>query len=234
MQLSIYEVISPSNILFNEVQEYNIKDSNESYNRIPIQIKYDKKKKGPLVVETPFLFSFGVSKNLDKNGILIGYTMPVCLWPKDTSPNNNEKDFFNVIKLLEELSKEHLTKKLGEDVTLSSPLYYKKIEYTDKKGKKKIKVDESSSPILYPKFIYSNKSNKILSLFNGKKGNNLDPLKYIDYNCRVKMALIIEGLYVNDNKASLQIKIHECYVKNLEPRKSLIIIEESDDDDDDE
>ena len=30
--------------------------------------------------------------------------------------------------------------------SLSSPFYYKQIEYTDKKGKKKTKIDSSSAP----------------------------------------------------------------------------------------
>ena len=231
MELSSYKNITKENIVFNEAKEYKVKDSNLSYKRIPIQIKYTGKKRGPLVVETPFLFSFGVSKNLDKKfGKLTGYSIPVCLWSKDTSPKSSEKEFFDIINLLVNLSHQHLEKKYGAD--LSSPLYYKNIEYTDKKGKKKTKVDESSAPILYPKIIYSEKSNKFITLFKNKKGC-LDPLKYIDYNCRVKLALIFEGIFISDNTTSLQIKVHECYVKDLEPRKSLITINEESDDDDD-
>ena len=231
MELSSYKNITKENIIFNEAKEYRVKNSNLSYQRIPIQIKYSGKKKGPLVVESPFLFSFGVSKNLDKkSGKLTGYSIPVCLWSKDTSPKSSEKEFFDIINLLVDLSHQHLEKKYGPDLSLSSPLYYKQIEYTDKKGKKKTKVDESSAPILYAKLIYSEKSKKILSLFNGKKGC-LDPFKYIDYNCRVKLALIFEGIFISDNITSLQIKVHECYVKDLEPRKSLITIDEESDDD---
>ena len=234
MQLSSYENITQENIIFNEAKEYRVRDSNLSYKRIPIEIKYTSKKKGPLVVESPFLFSFGVSKNLDKkSGKLNGYSIPVCLWSRDSKPSSREKAFFDIVNLLKTLSQQHLENKYGADQTLSSPLYYKQIEYTDKKGRKKTKVDESSAPIFYTKLIYSDKSKKILSLFNGKKGS-LDPLKYIDYNCRVKLALIFEGIFISDTNTSLQIKVHECYIKELEPRKSLIKInEESSDDDDD-
>ena len=234
MELSSYENITQENIKFNEIKEYSVKDSNLSYKRIPIEIKYTNKKKGPLVVETPFLFSFGVSKNLDKkSGKLNGYSIPVCLWSRDSKPNSREKAFFDIVNLLKNLSQKHLEKKYESDefLTLSSPFYFKQIEYTDKKGRKKTKIDESSAPILYAKIIYSEKSKKILSLFNGKKGC-LDPLKYIDYNCRVKLALIFEGIFISNTVTSLQIKVHECYIKDLEPRKSLITITEESDDDD--
>ena len=238
MQLSSYENITEENIKFNEAKDYSVKHSNISYKRIPIEIKYTNKKKGPLVVETPFLFSFGVSKNLDKkSGKLNGYSIPICLWPRDSKPNSKEKAFFDIINMIVTLSQKHLEKKYGPDHAsfLSSPFYFKQIEYTDKKGKKKTKVDESSAPILYTKIIYSEKNKKILSLFKGKKGNDLDPYKYVDYNCRVKLALIFEGIFISDTNTSLQIKVHECYIKELEPRKSLIKInEESSDDDDDD
>ena len=232
MELSSYENITQENIKFNEVKEYLVKDSNLSYKRIPIEIKYTNKKKGPLVVETPFLFSFGVSKNLDKKtGKLNGYSIPVCLWQRDSKPNSREKAFFDIVNLLKNLSEKHLEKKYESDdiLSLSSPFYFKQIEYTDKKGKKKTKIDETSAPILYAKIIYSEKSKKILSLFNGPKGS-LDPLKYIDYNCRVKLALIFEGIYISNTVTSLQIKVHECYIRDLEPRKSLITITEESDD----
>ena len=228
MELSSYTNITKENIIFNQPKEYNVKKSNLSYKRIPIEIKYSKTKKGPLVVETPFLFSFGVSENIDKkSGKLNGYSIPICLWSKDSSPTSKEESFYNVIKLLKDLCTEHLEDKYG-DLTL--PLYYKKIEYTDKKGKKKTKVDESSAPILYTKIIYSDKSKKFLSLFRGKKGENLNPLKYLDFNCRVKLALVIEGIFISDTTTSLQIKVHECYVKELPERKSLINTEDDDKD----
>ena len=230
MELSNYESITKKNIIFNPAKEYN--KENISYKRIPIEIKYSKTKKGPLIIETPFLFSFGVNENIEKkSGKLNGYSIPACLWSKGESPSNKEQSFFNVLKLLKGLCEEHLDGKYGE---LTLPLYYKKIESTDRKGKKKTKIDETAAPILYSKLIYSDKSKKFLSLFKGAKGENLNPLKYIDFNCRVKLALTIEGIYIGDNTTSLQIKVYECYVKELPERKSLITNTADDDDDDDD
>ena len=76
--------------------------------------------------------------------------------------------------------------------------------------------------------IYSEKSKKILSLFKGKGGKDLNPFKCIDQYCNVKLALIIEGIFISKTVTSLQIKVHECYVKPLKPRESLLAIDEED------
>ena len=44
------------------------------------------------------------------------------------------------------------------------------------------------------------------------------------------MALIIEGIFISKTVVSIQIKVHECYVKALKPRESLLTINESDGD----
>ena len=228
MQLSSYENLNEVNIIFKEAKEFKVKDSKIKYKRIPIEIKYSNVKKGPLVIETPFLFSFGVTekKNQDTKK-LVGYSIPVCLWAKDSEPNNKEKAFLEVINKVT-LSQQYLEKEYGPDLasSLTSLLYYKQEEYIDKKGKKKIRIDPSFAPVFYAKLIYSEKSKKILSLFKGKGGKDLNPFKYINQYCNVKLALIIEGIFISKTVTSLQIKVHECYVKPLKPRESLLTIEE--------
>ena len=154
--------------------------------------------------------------------------MPVCLWSKDSEPNTKEKEFVDVINNVMELCRLHLESEYGADLasSLSSPFYYKQIVYTDKKGKKKTKIDPSSVPVLYAKLIYSEKSKKILSLFKTKGNKDLNPFRYIDQYRNVRMALIIEGIFISKTVTSSQIKVHECYVKPLKPRESLLTIEE--------
>ncbi|CAH3175133.1 unnamed protein product [Porites lobata] len=124
----------------------------------------------------------------------------------------------------------HLESEYGADLasSMSSPFYYKQVEYTDKKGKKKTKIDPLAAPVLYAKLIYSEKSKKILSLFKTKGNKDFNPFKYIDQYCNVKMALIIEEIFISKTVTSLQIKVHECYIKPLKPRESLLTIEEED------
>ena len=156
--------------------------------------------------------------------------MPVCLWSKDSVPNTKELSFFETLSNVVLMFRRYLESEYGADLasSLSSPFYYKQVEYIDKKGKKKTKIDESSAPVLYAKLIYSEKSKKILSQFKTKGKNNLNPFKYINQYCNVKMALIIEGIFISKTVTSLQIKVHECYVKPLKPRESLLTIEEED------
>ena len=236
MQLSSYDHLTPENIVFNEAKEYKVKDSKIKYKRIPIEVKYPNGKKGALVVETPLLFSFGVNekKNQETNK-LVGYSIPVCLWSKDSEPNTKERSFFDAINNVTTISQQHLENEYGADLasTLSSPFYYKQEEYTDKKGKKKTRIDPSAAPVLYAKLIYSEKSKKILSLFKTKGKKDLNPFKYIDQYCNVKMALIIEGIFISKTVTSLQIKVHECYVKPLKPRESLLRIEEEEEEEED-
>ena len=103
-----------------------------------------------------------------------------------------------------------------------------------KKGKKKIKIDASAAPVLYAKLIYSEKSKKILSLFKTKGNKDLNPFKYIGQYCNVRMALLMEGIYMSKTVTSLQIKVHECYVNPLKPRESLLTIDEESDEESDE
>ena len=229
MQLSSYDHLTPENIVFNEAKEYKIKDSKIKYKRIPIEVKYPNGKKGPLVIETPVLFSFGVSeKKTQETNKLVGYSIPVCLWAKGSEANTKEKAFFDVINNITTASQQYLENEYGADLasTLSSPFYFKQEEYTDKKGKKKTRIDPSSAPVLYAKLIYSEKSKKILSLFRTKGKKDLNPFKYIDQYCNVKMALIVEGIFISKTVTSLQIKVHEFFVKPLKPRESLLTIEE--------
>ena len=223
MQLTSYENITQDNIIFNEAKEFKVKDSKIKYKRIPIEIKYPNGKKGALVVESPVLFSFGVSeKKNQETGKLAGYSIPVCLWSKDSAPNPKELSFFETLNNVVSMSQNYLESEYGPDLasSLSSPFYYKQKEYTDKKGKKKTKVDDSSAPVLYAKLIYSEKSKKILSLFKTKGRKDLNPFKYINQYYNVKLALIIEGIFISKTVTSLQIKVHECYVKPLKPRES--------------
>ena len=157
MQLSSYEHLTQDNIIFNEAKEFKVKDSKIKYKRISIEVKYPNGKKGALVIESPVLFSFGVNeKKNQETGKLVGYSMPVCLWSKDSSPNTKELSFFETLNNVVSMCQSHLESEYGADLAsfLSSPFYYKQIEYTDEKRKKKTKVDESSAPVLYAKLIY--------------------------------------------------------------------------------
>ena len=212
---------------------------------IKIQTMYDSTsasaKPGPLVIETPFLFSFGVNeRKSQETDEIVGYTLPVCLWGKDEEPTPLQNQFFKCLTKLQEYCHEYLEETYDSDVSerLSEILYYK--QTTDKKGRKK--RDESVSPILYAKLICSGKADetKILSLFRTKGDDksieSIDPMKYFEKYCTVKLALIIESIYISETSVSIQVKVSECYVKPSKQLtlKPLLTIEDSDSDSDEE
>ena len=80
----------------------------------------------PLVVETPFLFSFGISERKDQETNKVsGYSIPVCLWKKDAEPNQKETNFLNIINKVQELCQDHLSRDYSENqaTSLSDVLY---------------------------------------------------------------------------------------------------------------
>ena len=66
--------------------------------------------------------------------------------------------------------------------------------------------------------LYVQIKKKKLSLFRTKGQQNVDPFEYLNQYCKVKMALIIESIYISKTVVSLQIKVHEAYVKPVKPR----------------
>lgn len=82
------------------------------------------------------------------------------------------------------------------------------MEYTDKKGRKKTKNDESVAPV---------------------HQQNIKRFDYLDQYCKVKLALIVESIFISKTVTSIQMKAHEVYVKPLKPREKILFIEDSDD-----
>ena len=142
MQLSSFENINEDNIVFHAAKQFKVPNIKMKYERIKIEMKLPNGKTTPLVVATPILFSFGLSERKDQETNKInGYSIPVCLWKKDSEPNQREENFLNIIKKVQELCQDHLSREYDENksYSLTDMLYYKQIEYIDKKGKTKKK-----------------------------------------------------------------------------------------------
>ena len=95
---------------------------------------------------------------------------------------------------------------------MCEPLYYKQAEYKDKNGKTQ------------NVFTLTKQTKFFLCLEKRKKKVLGSPFDYLNQYCQVKMALVIEGIFMSKTVVSLQIKVHECYVKPLKPRQSLLTI----------
>ena len=225
MQLSKFENINDDNIVFLPAKQFKVPNSKMKYQRIKIEMKLPNGKTTPLVVATPILFSFGLSERKDQETNKInGYSIPVCLWKKDSEPNQRETNFLNIIKKVQLLCENHLSIEYGdnESTSLTDMLYYKQIEYVDKKGKNKKKRDESSSPVLYVKLIYSTETKKFSTLFKVKGKQEVKPLEYKDKFFNTRMAIIFDSIYLGGKSISIQVKAHEVYILPFEERKPLL------------
>ena len=109
-------------------------------------------------------------------------------------------------------------------------LYYKQVEQVDKKGKTKRKRDESSSPVLYVKLIYSSDTKKFSTIFRVKGNKEVKPLDYKDKYFNTRMAIIFDSIYKGRNSVSIQVKAHEVHILPFEERKSILDFKEYEDD----
>ena len=109
-------------------------------------------------------------------------------------------------------------------------LYYKQVEYIDKKGKTKKKKDETSSPVLYVKLIYSSDTKKFSTIFRLKGKQEVKPLDYKDKYFNTRMAIIFDSIYRGRNSVSIQVKAHEVHILPFEERKSILDFKENEDD----
>ena len=70
-------------------------------------------------------------------------------------------------------------------------------------------------------------------MFKTKGKDSVNPFNYLGQYCNVKMAIIIEGIFMSKTVTSIQVKAHEVYTNLLKPRQSLLTIQESDNESDD-
>ena len=113
-------------------------------------------------------------------------------------------------------------------------LYYKQVEYVDKKGKTKKKKDETSSPVLYVKLIYSSETKKFSTIFRVKGKKEVKPLDYKDKYFNTRMAIIFDSICKGRNSISIQVKAHEVHILPFEERKSILDFKENEDDNDED
>ena len=67
-----------------------------------------------MVIESPFLSSFGVSERKDlKSNEMVGYSLPVCLCNKDTNPTVEEHNFHKALINLTDICYQYLEDTYG-------------------------------------------------------------------------------------------------------------------------
>ncbi|PFX23308.1 hypothetical protein AWC38_SpisGene12151 [Stylophora pistillata] len=204
----------------NNVNKYNVifeeaTTNKHGHQRINIQAKHacGENAPGPLLILSPLRFSFGVQGSLNKTGDITGYSIPVSLWDSyEDQPTQKEFDFYAALKALKHLCRDHLEEVYGEE--LAGMMKFPMVE---KEGK---------PPILYTKLMYSEKTQRIHTLFHSKEKSKENPLDYLDQYIKVKMAILVDSIYISDNTVSAQLKLHDVFVRPLPQRMALVTISE--------
>lgn len=206
------------------------------YTKVFIGYRNEDGSEGDLIISTPRLFSFGVSKNL-MNGQVKGYSFPICL-QSINGPTDDESKFIRsfddiVNKCIDhllnikddidlfELEKKDLVKAKGG----LNPIYYKRETFTDPvDGKKKLRVVPGTSPMLYPKLFFSTKKEKFLTNFYHStevdSDNDpvvIDPLDLVEKRCHAECAIKIESIFIGagGKNISLQVKLYEACIEPM-------------------
>ena len=216
-QLNSADGLNISNIRFSEPIEASIPPS-ITYKRVGLTYINDDGSEGELIVSTDELYSYGVGENTNiETGKVNGYVLPLVLHNK-SGPTQYQKTFVDVFNKIVEKCKDYLMdnkEELGQyelernDLKKLNPLYYKK-----DKGK----IVEGSSPTLYAKLIVKKDKkdgNKIITVFFDRdSGDTIDALELLGKHCYARAAVKFESIFIG-NKISLQIKLYECEVKQV-------------------
>ena len=216
-QLSPVEDFKTDNIVFSKPEVGNIPGQKISFKRVRIAVRNADQTVGDLIFSTPeHLHSFGLqeSKNMD-SGKLNGYVLPICLWSRN-GPLEKEQRFTDVFTEVSEYCKQYLVQHREEiekyDLDLSDLKKFNPLFWKTEKGK----IVEGRGPMLYCKVLMSKKANKINTIFVDEESNReIDPFTIMNKPCQVTAAIKIESIFVG-NKISLQVKLYEVVVKQID------------------
>ena len=153
--------------------------------RIKIEADYGNDRRGPLVIKTPLLFSYGVSEWFSK-GKLKDYYMPFKL-----SPSYNTNELYDCLRDIENCCNIELFKVYGDleamkilqEVFASGQIYN----------------------IAYPKLLYAKKTNKFSTLFNEDERKC-----FVSFVLIIDSIYISKS-----GRAKIQIKVDEVCVNSL-------------------
>jgi hypothetical protein len=235
--------INPDNIIFDEVEECTVPGQTMKYYRVNIGYKNSNGTEGDLVLGFERLPSTGIKENRDENtGVLTGYSVGIALRDREGA-SRRQKAGIDAINTVVQKVKEHvLTIKAKVKKPTLTMQSYGNVSPVWQKYNDDGTLDETSTPMMYPKLIYSKPKTdkngnelpeKIYSTFYSEvdvdnKGNPLkvDPMDYLAGPNRkffVTPAVKMESIFINATAVKLQIKLLEAdiHMEESGPRRLL-------------
>lgn len=216
-QLSDFQNFNKEHIVFSKPEIGNIPGQKINFKRVRIAVKNSDGSIGDLIFSTPEkLHSFGLQESRDMaTNKLNGYVLPICLWNRNGA-TENEKKFTEIFNEITEHCKTYLLDHKEDiekydldmsDLKKFNPLYWKM-----DKGK----PVEGRGPMLYLKVLLNKKQNKINTIFVDEETNReIDPFTILNKPCNITAAIKFESIFIG-NKISLQVKLYEVVVKQID------------------
>ena len=178
------KILTKTKLFSESLRSTKSRISNLNIQRIKVETRHSNGKNGASVIETPFLFSFGVTERLNQEtNQLTGSSIPICLWDKESQPNENEKAFFEAIRKITQICQQYLEEEFGADTAsyLTNSLHWKQVEYMDRKGKTKNKrMNQLLQYFMQNSYILINQR-KYFPYFLQKEMTKVDPFTNLNY-----------------------------------------------------
>lgn len=219
-QLTNIDDLDMSNLHFEKPKTFKIPYSDRTYDCIPIVINYDDATFGSLLLKTDKCFSFGAQHNINKEtGEVYGWTLPISMYNRE---GVTLKQLTLVRKLRDIIkhAKEHVKKEylIDNDDTLEKL-----------GGCLWQSDDETKGPTLYAKIMtakngntrYDSRFSRVKDLSRPCKKERVTK-EEITENCYVIAVIRIDSIYVYEEKAYLQVKVHEANVEKLRDLPSFL------------
>ena len=161
--------------------------------KIPIKVKHQDGAEGVLAFATEPCFSFGVQRDKKYDS----YVLPVALCDMN-NPTEGQKLMVRSIRDIQSAC----------DPEPKSCLY-----------------GDEDSPKLYLKLMHDKDNDKILTRLYEREdvrvkssGEMLDPKKFLNKFCDVRVVFVIESLFTIDTTTTLRIRTHKVILSILQPR----------------
>lgn len=221
MSLTTTENYKSSNLTLSKPESCSVAKTDMKYKRINIQIKNADGSFGDLLIETPLVYTFGVSESKSvESQEVTGYQVPLCLFNR-TGAKPEEKKFLSLFNLIVDDCKKHIIDNKDEldfyndDLLKGSLVTFNPMWWKKEKGK----VVEGSGPVLYGKLIVNKKdkkNEKIQTIFyNDDDGEQIDAKSLINVPFNTRAALKFESIYISGPKIKLQVKVYEVAVQYI-------------------
>lgn len=217
---SLINTNEPVNVTFDKYsQHFNTKMGEKHYERIGIYIDGE-----PILLKMDKCFSLGAKQNVDKEtGEPYGWVLQICAYNEE-QPTVEQSRFVETLESIIEQAKW----KVRENNMQDSFNYVISEEGISRIGGCLWKGDKTG-PILYARIAdrkgrglrYNTRFTKVDEIYNPTTKECITKEDVTDC-CYVQAIILIDSIFVSEDKAYLSVRVYEANVQDLEERPSYL------------